>query len=133
MQIVERCDGNKFIAVVTLPVRQKQPQSSVFLRTAVGFVSSPIYYNIPGARKGFKSNLIAIGPTLENGIARLDMSLRSSALEPRSFVSAPEPDVVGDGLEMVQEAFERLKEGISAWKLVVTIRLLWCLRCLRLY
>jgi NADPH:quinone reductase-like Zn-dependent oxidoreductase len=122
MQIVERCEGNKFVAMVTFPVPQKEPQNFVFLRTAVVFVSSLIYYKIRGARKGFKSNLVAIGPTLENGVARhIWTEFLPRALEARSFVPAPEPEVVGHGLELIQEAFERLREGVSAKKLVVTL------------
>lgn len=122
MQIVERCDGNKFIAMVTFPVPQKQPLNFVFLRTAGYFVSSLIYYKIRGARKGFKSSLVAIGPTLENGVARYVFTeFLPKALEARSFLLAPEPEVVGHGLEMVQEAFELLRKGVSAKKLVVTV------------
>ena len=49
-QIVERYDGNKVIAMVTFPVPQKQPRNFVFLRTAMGFISSLVYYKIRGAR-----------------------------------------------------------------------------------
>lgn len=44
-----------------------------------------------------------------------------SALEQGSFVPAPEPLVVGHGLDKIQEAFEVGKKGVSAKKLVVTV------------
>jgi hypothetical protein len=36
-------------------------------------------------------------------------------------VCAPEPVVVGTGLEHVQEALDRIKKGVSAQKLVVLL------------
>ena len=43
------------------------------------------------------------------------------ALEEGKFVAAPEPQVVGEGLECVQEAYEVQKKGVSAKKVVVTL------------
>ncbi|KAK5113421.1 hypothetical protein LTR85_010849 [Meristemomyces frigidus] len=44
-----------------------------------------------------------------------------AALEDGSFVAAPEPLVVGHGLEDVQKAFDMQKKGVSAKKVVVTL------------
>jgi len=43
------------------------------------------------------------------------------ALEEGKYVAAPEPLVIGKGLELVQEAFEVLKKGVSAKKVVVSL------------
>ncbi|PMD32428.1 oxidoreductase [Hyaloscypha variabilis F] len=43
------------------------------------------------------------------------------ALEEGSYVYAPKPLVVGKGLDKVQEAFEVLKKGVSAQKVVVSL------------
>ncbi|KAI4212605.1 MAG: hypothetical protein LQ351_004677 [Letrouitia transgressa] len=43
------------------------------------------------------------------------------ALDAGSFVPAPEPLIVGNGLESLQTAVDRYKQGISAAKLVVTL------------
>lgn len=43
------------------------------------------------------------------------------ALESGAFVPAPEPIVSGEGLECVQGAIDRLDEGVSAGKVVVTL------------
>lgn len=43
------------------------------------------------------------------------------ALEQRSFVPAPEPQIVGRGLEHVQEAIDLIAKGVSAKKLVVLL------------
>ncbi|KAJ0117500.1 zinc-binding oxidoreductase [Diaporthe amygdali] len=44
-----------------------------------------------------------------------------SALAQGRFVPAPEPQIVGHGLDKVQEAFEVGKKGVSAKKIVVTV------------
>lgn len=48
-------------------------------------------------------------------------SFLPAALARGSFVPAPEPLVVGHGLDKVQEAFEVGRKGVSAKKLVVTV------------
>ncbi|KAK6949891.1 hypothetical protein Daesc_008214 [Daldinia eschscholtzii] len=44
-----------------------------------------------------------------------------SALKAGTFVPAPEPRIVGQGLEKIQEAVDLVKKGVSATKLVVTL------------
>jgi NADPH:quinone reductase-like Zn-dependent oxidoreductase len=43
------------------------------------------------------------------------------ALKSRTFVPAPEPMVVGQGLEKLQDAIDLLNKGVSARKVVVTV------------
>ncbi|OTB20770.1 hypothetical protein K445DRAFT_7537 [Daldinia sp. EC12] len=44
-----------------------------------------------------------------------------AALKAGTFVPAPEPSIVGQGLEKIQEAVDLIKKGVSATKLVVTL------------
>jgi hypothetical protein len=44
-----------------------------------------------------------------------------AALADGRFRAAPGPIVVGTGLEKIQEAFERHKQGVSAAKVVVKL------------
>lgn len=43
------------------------------------------------------------------------------ALQDGSFVPWPAPTVIGHGLEQIQDGLDRLKQGVSASKLVVTL------------
>ncbi len=43
------------------------------------------------------------------------------ALAQGKYVTAPEPEVVGKGLELVSAALDLLKKGVSAKKLVVSL------------
>jgi hypothetical protein len=44
------------------------------------------------------------------------------ALENGSYIIAPEPEVIGHGLDQIQNAFDTLRNGVSAKKLVVTLQ-----------
>ena len=44
------------------------------------------------------------------------------ALEEGTYITAPDPEVVGKGLEHIQAAFDVLKKGVSAKKVVVSLR-----------
>ncbi|KAJ5469328.1 hypothetical protein N7539_008946 [Penicillium diatomitis] len=122
IQIVGRCEGNRKIAMVTYPVPDKDPENFAVLRTVAIFLFSLVSYKIRGLLGGFKSNLVVISPILDNGIARTVMTeYLPEALAEGSFVCAPEPEIVGEGLEYIQEAFVRLRGGVSAKKLVVSL------------
>ena len=43
------------------------------------------------------------------------------ALEAGKFIPAPEPLIIGKGLDKIQEAMDTQKQGVSAQKVVVTL------------
>lgn len=43
------------------------------------------------------------------------------ALREGRYLAKPDPVVVGEGLESVQAGMDKLKEGVSAGKIVVTL------------
>jgi hypothetical protein len=53
--------------------------------------------------------------------AKIFKDFLPKALEAGNYVYAPEPLVVGKGLDKIQEAFEVLKKGVSAKKVVVSL------------
>ncbi|KAK8023616.1 Zinc-binding dehydrogenase [Apiospora rasikravindrae] len=73
-------------------------------------------------RHGIKSNVV-VGTTLEaNEVSKaIYEDFLPRALATGQFVAAPEPEVVGKGLEFVQTALDTLRRGVSAKKLVVEI------------
>ncbi|AEO66225.1 uncharacterized protein THITE_152278 [Thermothielavioides terrestris NRRL 8126] len=123
IRIVDRVRrGNKFIAMATYPTPEKIPQSFALLRVGVPYVSALLSYRIRGAMRGFKSALVVVDPILSNGLARrIFRDFLPKALEAGSYVPTPEPEVVGHGLEYIQPAFEKLRKGVSAKKIVVTL------------
>jgi NADPH:quinone reductase-like Zn-dependent oxidoreductase len=71
--------------------------------------------------EGIRSNVVFGGTLRENKVGRSVYEFLRKALAAGSFIPAPEPYVVGKGLESVQKAFDMSREGVSAKKLVVTL------------
>lgn len=89
--------GSKMIAV-TNPRAEKPQGSGVELK---GVFATSIAKN-------------EVGPAVFNEFV-------TQALEQGTFLVKPEPEIVGEGLGSVQEGIDRLKKGVSASKLVVTL------------
>lgn len=122
MEILDKSKGNKFVALATFPVPQKEPQNLVFLRTAAYFVSWTISYKIKGMMKGIKSNMLNAGMITNSEVGRgIFVDYLPKALAAGTFIPAPKAEVVGEGLESVQEAFNIQKKGVSASKIVVKL------------
>ncbi|KKK15757.1 hypothetical protein P175DRAFT_0470843 [Aspergillus ochraceoroseus IBT 24754] len=121
--ILDRCErGNKFIAMASYPVPQKPPKFFGTPYTILYFLSSMISYAIKSRTRGIGYRLVEVQGLLENGVGKeLWQDFLGEALANGSFVPEPQPEVVGKGLEKLQEALEVQKEGVSAKKIVVTL------------
>jgi NADPH:quinone reductase-like Zn-dependent oxidoreductase len=95
-QILAQCEGNKLISTVLKAEDE-----------------------LPG---GVKTKWV-LGTTLKDNEvgAMIYEHFLPKALAEGKYIPAPEPKVVGHGLEKVQEAVDTLKAGVSAKKLVVTL------------
>ncbi|KAE9363143.1 putative alcohol dehydrogenase [Stipitochalara longipes BDJ] len=121
MAILDKVQGNKFIAMASFPVL-KNPPNLVFLRTIFHFMTWIVSFKVKGLIKGVKSNFL-IGSTIahnEVGNA-LFADFLETALETGKFVPAPEVMVFGKGLESIQAACEYQEKGVSAKKVVVSL------------
>lgn len=104
MKILDKSTGDKFVSMATFPVPVKEPQVLVFPRTAAYFISWLIAYKFKGMMKGIKSNLIDINPVMTSGTGKhIFEDFLPNALRTGNFVPAPQPEVVGYGLESIQE------------------------------
>lgn len=122
MEILDHCEGNKFVALATFPVPQKEPTNLIFLRTVIFFVSWIISYKVKGMIKGIKSNMLNAGMITNSEVGRgIFVDYLPKALAAGTFTPAPKPEVVGTGLQSVQEAFNVQKKGVSASKIVVKL------------
>ncbi|GFF48243.1 hypothetical protein IFM51744_06778 [Aspergillus udagawae] len=120
--ILDKCEGgNKFISMASYPVPQKPPKFFGTPYTIPYFLLSMVSYPIKCRSRGVEYKMVVIEPILSNGIGKAVWNFLSEALENRSFVPAPEPEVVGNGLNQLQHALEVQKNGVSAKKIVVTL------------
>ncbi|KAK8070467.1 hypothetical protein PG997_010670 [Apiospora hydei] len=85
-------------------------------------LSFSVWLWVQSVRHGIESNVV-VGTTLEgNEVGKaIYEDFLPRALATGRFVAAPEPEVVGKGLEFVQTTLDKLRRGVSAKKLVVEI------------
>lgn len=122
MEVLNNSNGNKFIAMASFPVPQKEPQSMVFFRTVVFFVSWMISFKVKGLFKGIKSNLLNAGMITNSNVGKaIFVDYLPKALAAGTFTPGPKAEVVGNGLEHIQDGFDAQKKGVSASKIVVTL------------
>ena len=93
---VDKCTGNKFVSS-TLPIPENKPE-------------------------GVNANQI-FGTTLkDNEVSQaVYVDFLTKALSDGAYVPAPEPWIVGHGLEFLQRGLEIQKEGVSAKKVVIAL------------
>ncbi|MCJ1316859.1 hypothetical protein MMC15_002180 [Xylographa vitiligo] len=122
LDILDKCKGRKFMAMATFPTPQTTPKRFVVPTIAFTFLSGIINLWVKSKTRsiGFKfiwGNTLAeneVGPAIYGDFLPV-------ALERGTYVAAPEPHVVGKGLEHIQAAFELQKKGMSAKKVVVSL------------
>ncbi|TVY53239.1 Dehydrogenase azaJ, partial [Lachnellula suecica] len=124
LAIVAASKGKKFVAQASAPLDLWNFPSGVFalVGTMLGTVWSVLALAIRARVHGvgvkfiFGTDLMAneVGSTVWNDFL-------PKALANGEFVPAPEPHVVGKGLEHLQEAMDLSKKGVSAKKVVVTL------------
>ena len=96
--VVEKSNGNKFVS---------------FVRPDAMQVTLP---------EGVTAKFIQSAEIKDNEISKVIFEdFLPTALAEGKFVAAPEPEVVGDGLENVQAGLDTWMEGVSAKKLVVSL------------
>ncbi|KIX93541.1 uncharacterized protein Z520_10719 [Fonsecaea multimorphosa CBS 102226] len=123
LDILASCKkGNKFLSMASYPFPATPPERFVVPQIAFHYVMSMIYLWFKAQRHGIQSKFI-FGDTLvdnEIGPAMYEHFL-PEALAEGSFTAAPKSEVVGHGLESIQQAMDVHKKGVSAKKIVVTL------------
>lgn len=122
IEILSACQGTKFVAQCTLDF-------PAFPKSVLGFppflfgVASEVISGIVKSRiKGVGTKFVNGGDLVGKEVGKaIYEDFLPKALEAGTFVPAPDPLVVGKGLERVQEAMDISKKGVSAKKVVVTL------------
>jgi NADPH:quinone reductase-like Zn-dependent oxidoreductase len=124
MDILARCDGgNKFVSLAAYPVPDKIPAHFPILQTMCMFLTRSIVYWLKSKTMGIKYNLIFATSLVDNGLGKaIFEGYLPQALADERFRASPEPIVVGNGLESIQSAMDYHKTGVSANKVVVSLK-----------
>jgi NADPH:quinone reductase-like Zn-dependent oxidoreductase len=116
--------GKKFISQVSIDIPpDAMPKSALGIPPFVlQFAYKTIAGNIKARRNGVTAKFVNGGDLLGNEVGRaIYVDFLPGALKEGRFVPAPEPQVVGRGLECVQEAVDMSVKGVSARKMVVSL------------
>jgi Zn-dependent alcohol dehydrogenase len=121
LDALRSCKGNKHIAMATYPI-PAQPERFAALQIMFSFATAMISITAKSKLRGIKTSFIwgsvAHSPVGEAVYARY----LPEALSSGKFRAAPEPMVVGEGLEAIQGALDLQKKGVSAKKVVVSLK-----------
>ncbi|KAI4254415.1 MAG: hypothetical protein LQ352_003117 [Teloschistes flavicans] len=123
INIVAAAKGRKFVAQASVPWPETLPSSTL---GTVGLMFSFVWSNIA---VWFKSKMKRVETKFFFGSDLMVNEVSSAiyedylpaALEEGKYSAAPEPQVVGKGLENVQEALNLNIKGVSAKKLIVSL------------
>ena len=122
LDIVDKCEGNKFVSMASYPVRHPRPKHFIFLSTVVYYVSWIIINWIKSRARNIGTKFIFASSLVDNGVGKaVYVDFLDKALTEGKYVAAPDPHVIGKGLEFIQTGFEFQKKGMSAKKVVVSL------------
>ncbi|ETN36973.1 uncharacterized protein HMPREF1541_07961 [Cyphellophora europaea CBS 101466] len=98
------------------------PTASVVAQVEGRKVVATVARYHPEPPEGVSMKFTASLSTMDNGVAlAIWQEFLPKALEAGSFKFAPEPLIAGHGLDGVQDALDKMGEGVSAKKLVVVL------------
>lgn len=124
--VLEKSKGRKFVAMSSFPWQDNPPEGSGQNLAILYLILSIIWWQISmwfkSKTKGIPTKFF-IGDTLQhNEVSHVVYEdFLPQALAEGKYVAAPEPFVIGHGLECIQKAFDFQKKGVSAKKVVVTL------------
>ena len=121
--ILGACKGDRVLTMATFPMDPMNlPKTFVMPRVGYTFMTGMASIWIKGKRNGVRHQFV-IGDTLaDNEVGPLIYEqFLPKALADGTFVPAPEPQVVGHGLEQIQRTLDLHVKGVSAKKLIVTL------------
>ncbi len=117
--IVHACNGAKFISMASPSVSFKNGMTA---RVVLQLVSSTVSLQVKSRLRRMRTKFI-FGTTLKNNEVGkvIYEDFLPQALADGRYVAAPDPYVVGTGLEYVQTGFDAQRKGVSAKKVVVSL------------
>jgi len=127
LDVVHACQGDKFVSMATPPVSFDQVpkgrrRTLWLVPTLARLIASNVSMALKSRMRGVRTKFIFGTTLVENEVGRLIYTeFLPSALADGRYVAAPDPLVVGRGLDQIPVALEAQKKGVSAQKLVVAL------------
>ena len=123
LNVLGKCQGNKVLSMATYPSPPTLPPKRFVLPTmAYYYLSGKASIAVKARTRGIRTGYIYATTLIYNGVGKaVYEDYLPQALKEGSFVPAPKAEEVGTGIENIQTACTRLREGVSAKKVVVTL------------
>lgn len=122
LDILDKCDGDKFLSMATYPAPATPPKRFVVPQMAYSFISFSISTFIKSKARGIRYKFIVGDSLIHNEVGKaIYVDFLPKALAEGTYIAAPEPHVVGKGLEKIQTAYDFQRKGVSAKKVVVSL------------
>ncbi|KAJ2965091.1 hypothetical protein NQZ79_g223 [Umbelopsis isabellina] len=125
VDILGKSKGSKFITDIS--GAGAPPQGPPTGLNLIRMMGTMVYHNVSIWTKsrlaGVSSKFVWGSDLKKNEVGpAIFADFLPKALESGSYIIAPNPEVVGHGLDQIQNAFDILRKGVSAKKLVVTLQ-----------
>ena len=123
VDIVHACNGNKFISMTSASVSfEDYPKRRQLPLLILKLVSSNVSLQVKARTRNIRNKFIFGSTLMDNEVSRVIYeNFLPGALAEGRYAAAPEPCVVGKGLDSVQAGFDVQRKGISAKKVVVSL------------
>jgi NADPH:quinone reductase-like Zn-dependent oxidoreductase len=121
IDILSKTKGKKFVAQASHDIPMEEfPTNMLAIMWKMG--SSFVGWKVKGLTKGVAYKFVWATEVMANKLgSEVYEKFLPIALAERRFLAAPEPQVAGQGLEGIEEAFAVAKKGVSAKKIVVSL------------
>jgi len=127
VDIVHACEGNKFVSLASASVSfetlaQHPGVSPRLLLLVLQLLSSNVSLQVKSRTRHVRTKFIFGSSLMDNEVGKVVYEdFLPQALADGRYIVAPEPYVVGKGLEHVQAGFDMHMKGVSAKKVVVSL------------
>ncbi len=123
VDIIHGCSGNKFVSMASPAISfENFNQRRQLPRLLLQLVTSNVSLQVKSRVRGIRTKFIFGNSLMDNEVSKVIYEdFLPSALSENRFVAAPEPYVIGHGLEYIQAAMDAQKKGVSAKKVVVSL------------
>ncbi len=119
VDIVHACNGAKFISMASPSVSFDKGMT---VPVVLKLISSNVSLQVKCRTRHIRTKFIFGNTLMDNEVSRVIYGdFLPQALADGRYVAAPEPYVVGTGLEYVQTGFDAQRKGVSAKKVVVSL------------
>ena len=123
VDIIHACNGNKFVSMASPAIsfenfnQRRQLPGLIFQ-----LLSSNVSLQVKSRVRGIRTKFIFGNSLMDNEVSKVIYEdFLPNALAENRYIAAPEPYVIGHGLEYIQAGMDAQKKGVSAKKVVVSL------------